>query len=435
MVSDIRLLSNTVDLIGTHVDISDSNQANHTIRFTPAEARAALGDGGKSGQLDLMDASGRVLASLAAGRPNNAGTARAVFDGSNGNLTLGGAGADGDLILNDSTGEQRVWVSGSAQPKPAETRAYIDGGRAQVELGGAGADGDVVLRRADGRLAIGLNAETAAGHFGARGQEGDVLVYDAAYEKAVHLDGKTGAVEAKRVDVSGTITTSGGVVSRGAVAVLGENGLTEASLSARDGAAALTFGAGASEVTGHAMRIEQQLSATDSLLGKPQVFVGDMQWERATADAGDDPEASVRAMLTTEGLCRLGGNGRQGALEITGGDGAVGLSASDTRLSLANRFVVGDEGDVTLTNGQVSVTQLDPRDPGSITIDRQAVRVRADASGGFVLLHNENGPITISLDANAGTVEAQDIKLPQIASLLAKIDELETRLAALEAGA
>jgi len=127
-------------------------------------------------------------------------------------------------------------------------------------------------------------------------------------------------------------------------------------------------------------------------------------------------------------------NGEQGSIRATGpvraaqvtagslalgeGDHRTVLQSEERAVALESALTVGGRpglSSVTRSIGHRPRPQPDP-----------------ETHDGRVLVKNRNNAATVSLDGASGTVRARDLVLPDIASLVAKIDELERRLAALE---
>ncbi len=219
---------------------------NVILQVTAGTGELTLGASGTAGAVSVRDAAGGealrldgdardILVKDAAGNP------LFHFDSSYGALWLGGQGNEGDLVVRDAANKDRIkldsgagdiWVKDAA----GELLFHFDSSNAVLSLGGQGNEGDLIVRDAATNQRIKLDGgegdilvQDAAGnpllHFDstyaalyiggrrsqrvrkgspvARGNEGDLIVRDAANKERIKLDGGEGDIWVK--DASGTL--------------------------------------------------------------------------------------------------------------------------------------------------------------------------------------------------------------------------------------
>jgi streptogramin lyase len=188
-----------------------ANSGDLILRSAPNNQRIRL-DGGQ-GDLTIRDAAGNTLFH---------------FDSATAALWVGGQSNEGDVIVRDAANKQRVKLDGGEgdiwiKDANGNTLFHFDSANAALWLGGQGNEGDVIVRDAANRQRVKLDGgegdiwvKSAAGHLlfhfdstyaglwvGGHGNEGDVIVRDAANKERVKLDGGEGDIWVK--DAAGNL--------------------------------------------------------------------------------------------------------------------------------------------------------------------------------------------------------------------------------------
>jgi hypothetical protein len=224
---------------GAPTIVLDGDAGDVTIGGSGQDGQLAVGTGGGVTKVTVDGATGTVTIRAADGDPivtidgsegdvvvhrKISGVNRELFkfDASSSTLALGGDGSPGEVVVRDAANKERVrldggqgdiWVRSTAGP----LLFHFDSATAALWVGGQGNEGDVIVRDAANKQRIKLDGgqgditvRDAAGnplfHFdsgyaalwlGGHGNEGDVIVRDATNRERVKLDGGDGDIWVK----------------------------------------------------------------------------------------------------------------------------------------------------------------------------------------------------------------------------------------------
>ena len=216
---------------GTFTGVDSADATKTRIALHANSADMIVGGDGRGGDLKLLDDGGVTKIHLDAGGAEGSGvsvpsTATIKLNG-NGSVTAGGhktagkvelhngtdkssvslgGGETGDLYLRNQAGKftlalravennlAGIWVGGSGQVGLLTLRN--GSGKDTVTLG-SGDTGDLYLRNKNGDFTVALRAvenDTAGIWVGGSGQNGHVILRNAAGTDQIHLDGKAGDI-------------------------------------------------------------------------------------------------------------------------------------------------------------------------------------------------------------------------------------------------
>lgn len=185
------------------VEVRDAGD-NVTIRLDANVASVEVGTGPANGVLIVRDASDNVILQVTA---------------ATGEFLLGAAGTAGVVSVRDAAGGEALRLDGNERDILVKDAAgnpilHFDSTYAALWLGGQGNEGDLIVRDAANKDRIKLDSGTgdiwvkdAAGellfhfdssyavlHLGGQGNEGDLVVRDAAKNQRIKLDGGQGDI-------------------------------------------------------------------------------------------------------------------------------------------------------------------------------------------------------------------------------------------------
>ena len=298
--------------VGTFTGVDSSDETKGRIVLDADSADISAGGAGRGGDLKVRDDAGVTKIHLDAGGAEGlfielaTATVKLKGDGSvvaGGTKTVGklelrntadkvsvslGGGDTGDLYLRNKTGvftvalrsvegeAAGIWVGGSGQKGLLTLRNAA--GKDTVNLGG-GDTGDLYLRNKDGAFTVALRAvenEVAGMWIGGNGQEGQVVVRNAAGQDAIRLDGKAGDIVLANADCAEEFeVVEGAEVRAGTVMTISEDGRLRPSAQPYDRCVAgVVSGAGATRpaiVLGHTA--DEQRRSPIALAGRVECLV------------------------------------------------------------------------------------------------------------------------------------------------------------------
>lgn len=275
------------------------------------------------------------------------------LDGDTGDIQLGGSGTDGDVILKDSEG--RVVIGLLAQ----SGLLRVGGGSA---LGQPGPDGDIIVRNKAGQDAITLNGDGGDISLGGPGTDGDVLLRDKENRLVIHLRARDGLLRIGGGSAGGQAGPGGRIwvrdsAGKDTIMINGEEGNIHLGGDGKDGD--LVLRSSANESTIH-------------LNGEE----GDMR----LGGGGKDGDLTLRTAgnVTTiqldgeQGNMNLGGEGRDGDLTLTNRSGTRTIHLD------------GDAGDIKLLGADCAeafeVAATEKIDPGTVMVIGDRARLHHSTS-------------------------------------------------------
>ena len=300
-------------------------------------------DGG-DGDIFVKDADGNVLFH---------------FDSSHGLLRLGGKGEDGDLLVRDAANKQRI---------------KLDGG-----------EGDIWVKSADGKRLFHFDSTHAALWLGGHGNEGDLVVRDAANKERIKLDGGEGDIWVKSAEGKPLFYFD----STYAALWLGGQG-NEGDLVIRDEA--------------NKERIKLDGGEGDiwvkSAEGKPLFYFDSTYAALWLGGQGNEGDLIVRDEANKERIKLDGGDGDMWVWDSSG----TPLFHFDSQFAALYLGGAGNEGDLILRNdngdqtikldgglGDILLSNADAAEQFDVVAD-------AEASPGTVMVLTEAGVLTPSLE-------------------------------------
>lgn len=167
-------------LNGDPVITLDSNSGEVVIGGPP-------GGSGHRGHLVITDADANPTFSI---------------DGATGEISQ-----SGDIVLLDNAGNERIRITGQGAEiiikNTAGDPVMRVGSQGDLEAGGGGEDGKLVVKNAAGQTTIELDGSSGDVTLGAAGQDGDLIVKNSSGNDSILMNGDEGDIIVKR-DVGGT---------------------------------------------------------------------------------------------------------------------------------------------------------------------------------------------------------------------------------------